>query len=55
MVSISLSIPEKTKKLMNQFPEIDWAVFIEKSIHEKVEELLWGQKMLKKTETTRII
>jgi len=48
MVSITLSVSEKTKKLMKLFPEINWSAFIRKSIEEKVEELSWKEKMLKK-------
>jgi hypothetical protein len=48
MVSITLSVSEKTKKLMNQFPEINWSGFIRQRIQEKVEELQWEQQMLKK-------
>jgi len=48
MVSITLSVLEKTKKLMNQFPEINWSGFIRQRIQEKVEELQWEQQMLNK-------
>lgn len=48
MVSITLSVSEKTKKLMNQFPEINWSGFIRQRIQEKVEELQWEQQMLNK-------
>ncbi|MFO8077978.1 MAG: hypothetical protein R6U21_05000 [Thermoplasmatota archaeon] len=48
MVSITLSVPEKTKKLMNLYPEINWSGFIRKRIQDKVEELQWEQRMLEK-------
>jgi len=48
MVSITLSVPEKTKKLMNQFPEINWSGYIRKRIMQKVDELQWEQRMLEK-------
>ena len=48
MVSITLSVSEKTKKLMNQFPEINWSGYIRKRIMEKVDELQWEQRMLEK-------
>ncbi|MDG6229331.1 MAG: hypothetical protein QCH96_05145 [Candidatus Thermoplasmatota archaeon] len=48
MVSITLSVSEKTKKLMNQFPEINWSGYIRKRIMEKVDELQWDQRMLEK-------
>jgi len=48
MVSITLSVPEKTKKLMNLYPEINWSGFIRKRIQDKVNELQWEQRMLEK-------
>lgn len=48
MVSITLSVSEKTKKLMNQFPEINWSGYIRKRIMQKVDELQWEQQMLEK-------
>lgn len=48
MVSITLSVSEKTKKLMNQFPEINWSGYIRKRIMQKVDELQWEQRMLEK-------
>jgi hypothetical protein len=48
MVSITLSVSEKTKKLMKLFPEMNWSAFIRKTIEEKVKELTWKEEMLKK-------
>ena len=48
MVSVTLSVPEETKELMNRFPEINWSGFIRKSIIEKAKELSWKEEMLKK-------
>jgi hypothetical protein len=48
MVSITLSVSEKTKKLMNKFPEINWSGFIRQSIQKKVGELSWKEQMLKR-------
>ncbi len=48
MVSVTLSIPEETRKIMKEFPEINWSGFIRKSIEEKAKELKWKEEMLKK-------
>ena len=47
MVSITLSVPEEIKKLMNEFPEINWSGFIRKSIEEKARMLALKEEMLK--------
>ncbi len=48
MVSVTLSVSQKTKELMNKFSEINWSGFIRKSIEEKVKELTWKEEMVKK-------
>lgn len=48
MVSITLSVSQKTKELMNKFSEINWSGFIRKSIEGKVKQLSWKEEMLKK-------
>ncbi|OYT28653.1 hypothetical protein B6U98_04310 [Thermoplasmatales archaeon ex4572_165] len=48
MVSITLSVSDKTKKLMNKFPEINWSGFIRQAIQKKAGELSWKEEMLKK-------
>ncbi len=48
MVSITLSIPEKTRKLMKRFPEMNWSQFVRSCIDEKTKQLSWKEKMLKK-------
>ncbi len=48
MVSITVSVPEETRELMNRFPEINWSGFVRKSIEEKTKELSWKEEMLKK-------
>jgi negative regulator of sigma E activity len=47
MVSITLSVPDETRELMNRFSEINWSGFIRKSIEEKAKELSWKEEMLK--------
>ena len=39
MVSITVSIPEDTRALMKQFPEMNWSGFVKKSIEEKAREI----------------
>ena len=48
MVSITLSVPEKTKELMSEFPEINWSGFIRKCIEERTKQLAWREEMLAK-------
>ena len=47
MVSITFSIPEETRKIMKEFPEINWTHIIRSSIEEKAKKLVWKEKMLK--------
>ena len=39
MVSITVSVPSKTKDLMKEFPEMNWSGFVKKSIEEKAKRL----------------
>ena len=48
MVSVTLSIPSKTKELMKKFSEINWSGFIRKAIEEKARQLSWKEEMLLK-------
>ena len=48
MVSVTLSIPQETKELMNKFPEMNWSGFIRSCIEEKTRKLSWREEMLKK-------
>ena len=48
MVSLTLSIPEEIKESMGHFQEINWSGFVRNCIEEKVEQLSWKEKMLKK-------
>ena len=50
MVSITLSVPEETRKLMKKFPEMNWSGFIRKTIEEKAKKLSWKEEMLKQWE-----
>jgi len=46
MVSITISVPEETKKLMKRFPEVNWSGLLRKSIIEKAEKLALIEEIL---------
>ncbi len=48
MASITLSVPEETRKAMKRFPEMNWSGFIRKKIEQKASELEWKEEMLEK-------
>lgn len=48
MVSITLSVPEETRKKMKRFSEINWSQFVRSCIEEKTRQLSWKEEMLKK-------
>ncbi len=50
MVSITISVPEETRKLMKKFPEVNWSGLVRKSIIEKAEKLALKEEMLKQLE-----
>ena len=50
MVSITLSVPEEIRKLMKDFPEVNWSGFIRKSLEEKARQLKLKEEMLKELE-----
>ncbi len=39
MVSITVSFPEETTKLMKKFEEMNWSGFVKKAIERKAEQL----------------
>ena len=53
MPSITLSIPEDIKHVMEKYPEINWSGFVRKAIEQKVRELSWREEMLCKLEQQR--
>ena len=46
MVSITVSVPEETRKLMKRFPEVNWSGLLRKSIIEKAEKLALIEEIL---------
>ena len=50
MVSITLSVPDETRKTMKKFSEMNWSGFVRKSIEEKAKELSLKENMLNEIE-----
>ena len=50
MVSITLSIPEKTRSIMKEFPEVNWTHLVRASIEEKAKKLLLKRELLNRFE-----
>jgi len=48
MVSITLSIPEKTREQMKKFSDVNWSAFVRLCIESKAKQLAWKQEMLAK-------
>ncbi len=53
MVSITLSVPDKVREQMKEYPEINWSGFIRGAIESKVKKLAWKQEMLQKLESEK--
>ena len=45
MVSMTLAVPEDLKKQMDQFKEMNWSEVARQAIREKVNDLLFLQRM----------
>ncbi len=50
MATITLSITDDIKRMMDSFPEINWSGFVRSRIEEKVRSLSWKEEMLKRLE-----
>lgn len=50
MVSITLSIPEETRKIMKEFPDVNWTHLVRSSIEEKAKKLVIKRELLKRFE-----
>jgi hypothetical protein len=48
MVSITISVPEKIRKLMKKFPEVNWSGLVRQCITEKVKRLAIKEESLGK-------
>ena len=46
MVSITLSVPEQIKQLMNQFPEVNWSGLVRQTISEKAKQLALKKELI---------
>lgn len=51
MVSITFSIPEETRKIMKEFPEINWTHLVRSSIEEKAKQLALKKEILNRLES----
>lgn len=51
MVSITFSIPENTRKVMKEFPEVNWTHIVRSTIEEKVRKLELKREMLKRLDS----
>ncbi len=47
MVSITLSVPDETRKLMKKFPEVNWSGLIRQYIMEKTKKLSIKEELLR--------
>ena len=55
MVSITVSVPAKTRQLMRRFPEMNWSGFVRKSVEEKVQKLAKLEQLKKELEAEQEI
>ena len=46
MVSVTISVPDDVRKLMKQFPEVNWSGLVRTCITEKAKRLEMKQKLL---------
>lgn len=53
MVNITLSIPEELRKMMKEFPDVNWSGLVRLSIEERIKKLSWKKKMLEELEYER--
>ena len=51
MVSITVSVKPEIKKLMLEFPEMNWSGFVKKSIENKVKQLEKLEELKKELES----
>ncbi len=46
MVSITFSIPDEVRKIMKEFPEVNWTHIVRNSIEEKAKKLAIKRELL---------
>ena len=51
MVSITFSIPDEIRRIMKEFPEVNWTHLVRSSIEEKAKKLAIRRELLKKLES----
>lgn len=47
MVSITFSIPDETRKIMKEFPEVNWTHIVRSSIEERAKKFVLKRELLK--------
>lgn len=50
MVSITFSIPKEIRRIMREFPEVNWTHIVRSSIEEKAKKLALKKELMKKFE-----
>ena len=50
MVSITFSIPDEIRKIMKEFPEVNWTHIVRNSIEEKAKKLALKRELFKRLE-----
>ena len=55
MVSITLSVPEEVRKLMKEFPEVNWSGLVRACIAEKAKSLAIKHELLKQLKNEKEI
>lgn len=53
MVSITFSIPDEIRKIMKEFPEINWTHIVRSSIEDKAKRLALKRELLRNFERER--
>jgi len=47
MVSITISVPEEVRKLMKNFPEVNWSGLVRQCITQKAKQLVIREELLR--------
>ena len=55
MVSVTVSVSSEIKRLMEEFPEMNWSGFVKKSIEEKVKSLIKLEELKKQLDAEQDI
>lgn len=53
MVSVTLSVPDETRKEMKEFPEINWSEVARQSIQKKIKDLKFLRRFKSESDLTK--